>query len=140
MADVRHFFSWYQRDGGRRSYTGVKNQLQAKGCDEKSKGRGKHRKRRERLPLPGMMLHQDGSTHQWVPGVYWVIVTMDDTTNEHYSMFVVNEEGNVSSFEGVREVIEKRGLFPSLYTDRVSHYWHTARSRRKGGQKQADPA
>ncbi len=72
------------------------------------------------------MLHQDGSTHQWVPGVYWdLIVTMDDATNEHYSMFFVNEEGTSSSLAGVREVIESRGLFSSLYTDRGSHYWHT---------------
>lgn len=73
-----------------------------------------------------MMLHQDGSTHQWVPGVKWdLIVTMDDATGEHYSMFFVEEEGTASSFLGVAEVIERRGLFSSLYTDRGSHYWHT---------------
>lgn len=39
--------------------------------------RGVHRKRRERTPWPGMMLHQDGSQHQWVEGQYWVLlVTM----------------------------------------------------------------
>jgi len=75
------------------------------------------------------MLHQDGSTHQWVPGVLWdLILTMDDATNEHYSLFFVEEEGTLSSFQGVREVIEKRGLFSSLYTDRGSHYWFTPES------------
>jgi len=59
-----------------------------------------------------MMLHQDGSRHEWVPGRWWdLIVTMDDATNEHYSMFFVEEEG----IRGVREVIEARGLFASLY-------------------------
>ena len=76
-----------------------------------------------------MMLHQDGSTHLWVPGQYWdLIVTMDDATNEHYSMFFCDEEGTQSSFQGVRDVIEDRGLFCSLYTDRGSHYWHTPKA------------
>lgn len=93
---------------------------------KKGKGKGKHRKRRDRAPWPGMMLHQDGCTHQWVPGVRWdLIVTMDDATNEHYSMFFVDEEGTASSFEGIREVIEAQGLFSCLYTDRGSHYWYT---------------
>jgi len=72
------------------------------------------------------MLHQDGSTHEWVPGKLWdLIVTMDDATNEHYSMFFVEEEGTRSSFQGISDVISSRGLFASLYTDRGSHYWHT---------------
>ena len=54
-----------------------------------------------------------------------LIVTMDDATSEHYSMFFVEEEGTGSSFRGVREVIERHGLFSSLYTDRGSHYWYT---------------
>jgi len=73
-----------------------------------------------------MMAHQDGSTHEWVLGSKWdLIVTMDDATSEHYSMFFVEEEGTLSSFRGVREVIDKRGLFSSFYSDRGSHYWHT---------------
>lgn len=124
--NVKHFHAWYRRDGGARSYSWVKNRLQEAGLVSRAAGRGKHRKRRERAPLPGMMLHQDGSTHQWVSGRQWdLIVTMDDATNEHYSMFFVVEEGTASSFRGVREVIEQRGLFSSLYTDRGSHYWHT---------------
>lgn len=123
---AKHFYGWYRRDGGTRSYTWVKNRLQEGGLIKKAPGRGKHRKRRERSPWPGMMLHQDGSTHEWVPGCRWdLIVTMDDATNEHYSMFFVEEEGTASSLRGVGEVIEARGLFSSLYTDRGSHYWHT---------------
>lgn len=124
--NVKHFHSWYKRSGGQRSYTWVKNTLQAAGEVKRAPKRGAHRKRRERAAWPGMMLHQDGSTHEWVPGQCWdLIVTMDDATNEHYSMFFCEEEGTQSSFQGVREVIESRGLFCSLYTDRGSHYWTT---------------
>jgi len=125
--NVKHFFRFYQtRHGGERSYTWVKNQLQAAGLVSKAAAKGKHRRKREPAPLPGMMLHQDGSRHLWVPGVYWdLIVTMDDATNEHYSMFFVAEEGTASSFQGVRDTLLAQGLFCSLYTDRGSHYWHT---------------
>ena len=93
---------------------------------KKAKGKGKHRKRRPPAPMVGMMLHQDASTHQWVSGQYWdLIVTMDDATNEQYSMFFVDEEGTASSFLGVKQVVEQKGLFCSLYTDRGSHYWLT---------------
>jgi transposase len=123
---AKHFYAWYRRDGGKRSYTWVKCRLQEARLICKAPGRGKHRKRRERSPWPGMMLHQDGSTHEWAPGVQWdLILTMDDATNEHYSLFFVEEEGTSSSFQGIKEVIEKRGLFSSLYTDRGSHYWLT---------------
>ena len=85
--NVKPFHAWYQRNGGKHSYTWVKNRLQEAGVVQKTPGRGKHRKRRTRAAGPGMMLHQDASTHDWVPGVKWDwVVTMDDATNEHYSM------------------------------------------------------
>jgi len=116
--NAKHFYAWYKRDGGGRSYTWVKNLLQRANLVPKAAKRGVHRKRRERSPLPGMMVHQDGSTHEWVRGKHWdLIVTMDDATNEHYSMFFVDEEGTQSSFLGVREVIESRGLFSTFYSD-----------------------
>jgi hypothetical protein len=125
--NVRHFHGWYQREHqGRRSYTWVKNGLQAAGVVTKAPQRGAHRKRRERAPMPGMMIHQDASTHQWVRDRVWdLIVTMDDATGEHTSMFFVEEEGTASSFRGVRETVGRHGLFASLYTDRGSHYWLT---------------
>ena len=134
---VRHFYGKYREGQGRRSYTWVKNSLQRQGMVWKSMKRGVHRKRRERAPLPGMMLHQDGSRHEWVPGKMWdLIVTMDDATNEHYSMFFVEEEGTGSSFAGVREVIVQKGLFSSLYTDRGSHYWYTPKAGGKVSKTQ----
>ena len=124
--NVKHFHSWYRRSGGVRSYTWVKRRLQQAKLVPKAEKRGAHRKRRARSALPGMMIHQDGSTHEWVAGQQWdLIVTMDDATSEHYSMFFVEEEGTASSFAGVRDVIAARGLFSSFYSDRGSHYWHT---------------
>ncbi len=125
--NVRHFHGWYQREHqGSRSYSWVKNQLQGAGLVHKSKTRGPHRIKRLSSALPGMMLHQDGSTHQWVPSKYGdLIVTMDDASNEHYSMRFVDEEGTHRSFLGVKDVLESRGLFCSFYSDRGSHYWHT---------------
>lgn len=134
--NVRHFHSWYQRKGGTRSYTWVKNQLQAAKAVPKGKKRGVHRKKRERSPMPGMMIHQDGSTHEWVPGKKWdLIVTMDDATSEHYSMFFTEEEGTASSFAGVKEVILSHGLFCAFYSDRGSHYWHTPEAGGKVDKK-----
>ena len=124
--NVRHYYAFYRREGGRRSYNWVRTKLQEHGAVERGRGKGTHRRRRDPAPWPGMMLHQDGSTHEWVPGSVWdLIVTMDDATNEHYSMFLCEEEGTMSSFRGVRDVIESKGLFCSLYTDRGSHYWLT---------------
>lgn len=124
--NVRHFHDWYRRDGGKRSYSWVKKHLQAAGLVEKSKQKGTHRKKRERMPLPGMMIHQDGSRHEWVTGQMWdLIVTMDDATNEHYDMRFVEEEGTASSFLGLREVVRTQGLPCTFYSDRGSHYWTT---------------
>jgi transposase len=135
--NVKHFYSWYSREGGVRSYTWVKNTLQRQGLVLKLKKKGSHRKRRDRNPLPGMMLHQDGSDHEWVLGKKWdLIVTMDDATNEHYSMFFVHEEGTASSFQGIQDVILKKGLFSSLYTDRGSRYWFTPKEGGKVSKTQ----
>lgn len=124
---VKHFHErWQEVHSGTRSYTWTKNTLQAAGQVARATRRGAHRKKRPRKPLPGMMLHQDGSRHEWVPGCQWdLIATLDDATTELYSAFFVEEEGTMSSFQGLREVIEARGLFSSLYTDRGSHYWYT---------------
>jgi transposase len=120
---VKHFHErWQAEHGGTRSYTWTKNRLQATGHVARAPRRGTHRKKRPRKPLPGMMLHQDGSRHEWVPGCQWdLIVTMDDATSELYSAFFVAAEGTMSSFQGLREVIETQGLFSSLYTDRGTH-------------------
>ena len=65
------------------------------------------------------MLHQDASTHAWLPGdasKYDLVVTMDDATSAIYSLFLVDQEGTASSLRGVREVVAKHGLFCSPAT------------------------
>ena len=96
--------------------------------------RGAHRRKRPRRALPGMMLHQDGSHHAWVPGRRWdLIVTMDDATSEIYSAFFVDEEGTMSSFRALSEVIRERGLFARLRRPGqplLAHAWtRTSRPR-----------
>lgn len=89
---------------------------------------GVHRRKRERRPLPGMMLHQDGSPHRWIPGLPQdldLIVTMDDATGEIYSAFLVEEEGTWSTFQGLADVFAAKGLPCSFYSDRGSHYFYT---------------
>ena len=126
--NVRHFYDevYVAEHGGGRSYTWVKNRLQEAGLVKKGRRRGAHRVRRDRKPATGMMLHQDGSKHQWVPDAWWdLVVTMDDATGEVYAGSFVTGEGTWSSLGGVWETVEAKGLFDSLYTDRGSHYWHT---------------
>jgi Homeodomain-like domain len=125
--NVKHFHTWYAREHrGARSYSWVKNTLQQATLVVRAKKRGKHRKKRERKPLAGMLLHQDASTHQWVLGQRWdLVVSLDDATGEHTSMFFCAQEGTESSFHGIGQTIARYGLFCSLYTDRGSHYFHT---------------
>ncbi|WP_273704011.1 ISNCY family transposase [Candidatus Accumulibacter vicinus] len=137
---AKHFDAWSRKDGGARSYTGVKSRLQEAARVRQAKARGAHRKRRERSPWPGLMIHQDGSRHEWIAGQKWdLIVTMDDATNEHYSMFFVEEEGTRSRRQGVREVIESRGLFSTFYSDRGSHYWPTPEAEGKVDKQHLTP-
>src|SRR6201996_1290748 len=126
---ARHFHEHLVRDHlCRWSYTWTKLFLQSKGLLERAPRRGAHRRKRPRRPLPGMMLHQDGSRHQWLAGqpAMDLIVTMDDATSEIYSAFLVEEEGTASTFRALMDVFAAHGLPLSLYTDRGSHYFRTA--------------
>jgi hypothetical protein len=125
--NVKHFHEKLVSEHGYRlSYGWTKRILQDAGQVKRAKKRGAHRRKRPRKPLPGMMLHQDGSSHHWVPDAAWdLIVTMDDATSEIYSAFFVEEEGTMSTFLALGEVIAKQGLFGALYADRGSHYWIT---------------
>ena len=125
--NVKHFHEKLVSEHGYKlSYTWTKRVLQDAGQVKPAKKRGAHRRKRPRKALPGMMLHQDGSRHHWVAEAEWdLIVTMDDATSEIYSALFVEEEGTMSSFQALREVIGRHGLFGALYADRGSHYWTT---------------
>jgi hypothetical protein len=127
--NVKHFHEHLvERHGYRLGYTVTRLALHAAGLVRPAKRRGVHRKKRERRPLPGMLLFQDGSTHRWLPDLEQaldLIVTLDDATGAIYSAFLVEEEGTMSSFLGLIETIDAHGLFCAFYTDRGSHYFHT---------------
>jgi transposase len=127
--NVKHFHEHLRREHGFRwGYTWVKTQLHASGLVVRAPRRGAHRRKRERKPCAGMMLHQDGSRAAWLAGqpALDLIVTMDDATSEIYSAFLVEEEGTASTFRGLLEVFTAHGLPGSLYSDRGSHYFYTA--------------
>ena len=137
---ARHFHEHLVRDHGFAwSYSWTKAFLQSRNLLARALRRGAHRRKRPRRPLPGMMLHQDASRHAWLlqaPPLD-LVVTMDDATNEIYSALLVEEEGTASTFRALLEVIGRHGVPLSLYTDRGSHYFHTADAGGKVDRRQS---
>jgi len=126
--NVQHFQEKLQAEHGiELSYSWVKQALQGAGLVARGGKRGAHRKRRERRPLPGMLLHIDGSRHQWFQDERWydLIVILDDATSEIYYAQLVEEESTATVMAGLKEVIERKGVFCALYSDRGSHFWLT---------------
>src|SRR5260221_5016990 len=129
--NVRHFHEKLQAEHGiKLSYTWVKLALQGAGLVKKGRKRGVHRKRRPRRSLPGMLLHIDGSQHQWNSDHRWydLVVIMDDATSEVYYAQLVEEESTRTVMAGLRIVIAEQGLFCALYSDRASHFFLTPKA------------
>ena len=129
--NMRHFHEKLQQKHGiELSYTFVQKALQGAGLVPRGRKRRKHRRRRERRPLPGMLLHIDGSKHQWLGGERWydLLVILDDATSEIYYAQLVEEESTRTVMAGLREVIEAQGLFCALYSDRGSHFFVTPKA------------
>jgi transposase len=132
--NIRHFHEKLGEEHGiRLSYTWVQQALQGAGLVARRRRRGPHRRRRPRRPMPGMLLHIDGSRHRWFQDDRWydLLVILDDATSEIYYAQLVEEESTRTVMAGLREVIEKQGLFCALYSDRGSHFFVT----RKAGEK-----
>jgi transposase len=129
--NVRHFHEkLLEEHGVRLSYTWVKLALQGAGLVKKGGKRGVHRKRRARRPLPGMLLHLDGSRHRWFQDDRWydLLVVLDDATSEIYYAQLVEEESTRTVMAALRAVIEQRGVFCALYSDRASHFFDTPKA------------
>ena len=129
--NVRHFHEKLSSEHNiHLSYTWVKQALQGAGLVQTRRKRGKHRKRRPRRPLPGMLLHIDASQHRWFCDERWydLLVIMDDATSEIYYAQLVEEESTRTVMTALREVIEQKGLFCALYSDRASHFFLTPKS------------
>jgi transposase len=132
--NVRHFHEKLREEHGLAlSYTWVKLALQGAGLVKKSGRRGVHRRRRPRRPLPGMLLHLDGSSHAWLGDSrrYDLLVVLDDATSEIYYAQLVEQESTRTVLAALREVVEKKGLFCALYSDRASHFFETPKAGAK---------
>lgn len=132
--NIRHFHEKLREEHKLElSYTWVQRALQGAGLVARQRKRGKHRRRRERRPMPGMLLHIDGSKHQWFGDQRWhdLIVILDDATSEIYHAQLVEEESTRTVMAGLREVIEGQGLFCALYSDRGSHFFVTPKAGEK---------
>jgi hypothetical protein len=77
--------------------------------------------------MAGMLLHIDGSKHCWLQKGqrYDLIVILDDATSEIYYAQLVEEESTATVLAALRAVVERKGLFCALYSDRGSHFWLT---------------
>jgi transposase len=129
--NVRHFHEKLQQEHQiGLSYTWVKKALQGAGLVRAERQRGVHRRRRERRPLPGMMLHIDGSRHQWFQDDRWydLLVILDDASSQIYYAQLVEQESTMTVLRALREVIEQQGIFCALYSDRASHFFWTPRA------------
>jgi len=132
--NMRHFHEKLREEHGIQvSYTSVQNALQGAGLVAKRHKRGTHRRRRPRRPMPGMLLHIDGSKHRWLNDDRWhdLIVILDDATSEIYYAQLVEEESTRTVMAGLREVIENEGVFCALYSDRGSHFFVTVKEGEK---------
>jgi transposase len=132
--NVRHFHEKLREQHGiSLSYTWVKLALQGAGLVAKARRRGGHRRRRPRRPLPGMLLHVDGSSHAWLGdgGRYDLLVVLDDATSEIYYAQLVEQESTRTVLAALRAVVEKKGLFCALYSDRASHFFETPKAGAK---------
>jgi transposase len=132
--NVRHFHEKLSNEHGiPLSYTWVKLALQSAGLVSRHARRGTHRRRRPRRPIPGMLLHIDGSKHQWLGDERWydLVAILDDATSEIYYAQLVAEESTATVMAALRAVIQRKGLFCALYSDRGSHFFVTPKAGEK---------
>ena len=126
--NVQHFHELLgERHDITLSYSWVKKALQTAGLVPIGRRRGPHRRRRERRPLPGMLLHIDASRHAWLPGtrLHDLVSVSDDATNALYYARLVPEENTRTVLAALHHVVATHGAFCALYTDRAGHFIHT---------------
>jgi transposase len=128
---VQHFYEkLHEEHGIAYSYTWVKLLLQRAGLVDAPRQRGKHRRKRERRPMVGMLLHIDASSHEWLGKNCWhdLIVVLDDATSQIYYAQLVAQESTATMLAALRAVVEQHGIFCALYSDRASHFWLTPKA------------
>jgi len=129
--NVKHFHEQLLKRGIKYSYAWTKDLLQETRLVDKVRKRNKHRKKRPRKPLVGMMIHIDGSEHAWIPGLWGhqtLMAVMDDADNTCYYAKLVPEENTRESMLALRYAVQTKGLYCSVYSDRASHFFHTPKT------------
>lgn len=130
--NVQHFWEQLEEHGIRVSYSWTKALLHDAGLVRRGVKRKAYRRRREREPMSGMMLHLDGSRHRWFEsadgGQQDLLALVDDATGELLCPLLVPEESTSSVLRVLREIVEERGTFGRLYTDRASHFVYTPKA------------
>ncbi|MBM4244462.1 MAG: transposase family protein [Deltaproteobacteria bacterium] len=138
---MRHFWEHAtERHGLELSYTWRLLTLQAAGLAEKAPTRGKYRRRRERRPMRGMLLHLDASTHAWLGEdrpMADLDVMLDDADGRILFARFFDQEGTASTFAALEHVLGRHGRFSELYTDRGSHFCRTSRAGQDPDEAQA---
>lgn len=90
----------------------------------------KIRRRRDRMAMPGVMLQMDGSPHKWFGGKEsCLIATIDDANNEVAFAEFFPAEDTISCMVILQKVIEKKGRFDILYTDKAGIFAGPKRAR-----------
>lgn len=126
---IRHFWERAtEQHGFTLSYTWTRLVLQAAGLAEKAPARGQYRRKRERRPMVGMLVHLDASTHRWLPDLPMqdLVVALDDADGRILDARFVPQEGTASTFASLYAVLTQHGRFAELYTDRGSHFGRTS--------------
>lgn len=125
---IRHFYEFAtEKHGLKLSYTLTRSVLQAARLAPKAAGRGKYRRKRERRPMVGMLLHLDASTHRWITQVPMqdLVVMLDDADGRILYARFFQQEGRTSTLAALEHVLLRYGRFCELYTDRGSHFCNT---------------
>ena len=133
--NVKHFHEQLAKYGISYKYTWVKNLLQGAGFVEIKSRKSKHRKKRPRKPLIGMMLHIDGSDHPWIPLLgsqrQCLILVMDDANNDVYYAKLVPEENARECMLALYKTVAQQGIFCSIYSDRAGQFFYTPKDSKK---------
>jgi hypothetical protein len=125
---VRHCYEQItEKHAVKVSYNWLRLMLQEAGVVAKEPARGQYRRRRERRPLSGMLVHLDASTHAWIAGVAQqdLVVALDDADGRILFAQFFAQEGTASTFAALAAVVREDGRFCELYTDRASHFART---------------
>ena len=131
--NISHFYDKLRNEHNIKiSYNWVRLALEGAGLIKKRTRHDKHRKRRPRKPLIGMMIHMDGSPYDWLGNgtMCDLIHSYDDANNKLYDIELVKEEDGLTCMKILKTTVKENGIFCSLYTDRASHFFLT----RKAGE------